>query len=115
MLKQDYTFEPRALYPELKGKCAIITGGASGIGKATAKRFVLEGAKVVVFDYNDKVFDALKGEIPGLAGCVKVDVSSQESVEAGFKQADEILGGLDILISNAGISIRRKFIVQYVP
>lgn len=110
MLKQDYTFEPRALYPELKGKCAIITGGASGIGEATAKRFVLEGAKVVVFDYNDKVFDALKGEIPGLAGCVKVDVSSQESVEAGFKQADEILGGLDILISNAGISIRRKFI-----
>ena len=110
MLKRDYTFEPRALYPELKGKCVVVTGGASGIGKATARRFVLEGARVVVFDYNDKAFDALRAEIPGLAGCVKVDVSSQESVEAGFRQADEILGGLDVLISNAGISIRKKFI-----
>lgn len=53
MLKQDYHFESRALYPELKGKRVVVTGGASGIGKATAKRFVLEGAKVVVFDYNE--------------------------------------------------------------
>ena len=74
LLKQDYHFESRALYPELKGKRVVVTGGASGIGKATAKRFVLEGAKVVVFDYNEKAFDALKQEIPGLAGAVKVDV-----------------------------------------
>lgn len=110
MLRQDYKFESRALYPELKGKRVVITGGASGIGKATAKRFVLEGAKVVVFDYNEKAFDALKEEIPGLAGAVKVDVSSEESVAAAFRQMDEILGGIDILISNAGISIRKKFI-----
>ena len=70
MLKQDYHFTPRALYPELKGKRVVVTGGASGIGKATAKRFVLEGARVVVFDYNEKAFDALKEEIPGLAGTV---------------------------------------------
>ena len=67
MLKQDYKFESRALYPELKGKRVVITGGASGIGKATAKRFAMEGAKVVVFDYNEKAFDALKQEIPELA------------------------------------------------
>ena len=110
MLKQDYKFDSRALYPELKGKRVIVTGGASGIGKATAKRFVLEGAKVGVFDYNDKAFDALKEEIPGLAGAVKVDVSSEESVKAAFTQMDQILGGIDVLISNAGISIRKKFI-----
>ena len=110
MLKQDYKFESRALYPELKGKRVVITGGASGIGKATAKRFAMEGAKVVVFDYNEKAFDALKQEIPELAGTVKVDVSNEESVAAAFKQRDEILGGIDILISNAGISIRKKFI-----
>ncbi|MBQ8151533.1 MAG: SDR family oxidoreductase [Firmicutes bacterium] len=109
-LKQDYKFEPRALYPELKGKRVVVTGGASGIGLATVKRFVLEGAKVVIFDYNDKVFEQLKAEIPQLAGTVKVDVSSEESVDAAFKEMDEILGGIDILISNAGISIRKKFI-----
>ena len=68
MLHQDYKFESRALYPELKGKRVVVTGGASGIGKATANRFVLEGSKVVVFDYNDKAFPALKEEIPGRAG-----------------------------------------------
>ena len=110
MLKQDYHFESRALYPELKGKRVVVTGGASGIGKATAKRFVLEGAKVVVFDYNEKAFNVLKQEIPSIAGAVKVDVSSEESVKAAFAEMDKILGGIDILISNAGISIRKKFI-----
>ena len=110
MLKQDYKFESRALYPELKGKRVVITGGASGTGKATAKRFAMEGAKVVAFDSNEKAFDALEQEIPELAGTVKVDVSNEESVAAAFKQMDEILGGIDILISNAGISIRKKFI-----
>lgn len=109
-LSQNYKFESRALYPELKGKRVVVTGGASGIGKATANRFVLEGAKVIVFDFNDKAFPALKEEIPGLVECVKVDVSSEESVKAAFLKVDEILGGIDILISNAGISIRKKFI-----
>lgn len=109
-LSQNYKFESRALYPELKGKRVVVTGGASGIGKATANRFVLEGARVIVFDFNDKAFPALKEEIPGLVECVKVDVSSEESVKAAFLKVDEILGGIDILISNAGISIRKKFI-----
>ena len=98
-LKQDYKFESRALYPELKGKRVVVTGGASGIGKATANRFVLEGSKVVVFDYNDKAFDALKAEIPGLVDCVKVDVSSEESVKAAFakvlEEAQEVQGALE--------------------
>lgn len=109
MLEQNYKFESRALYPELKNKRVVVTGGVSGIGKATVKRFVLEGAKVVVFDYNSKEFDALNQEIPGIVGCVLVDVSDEVSVKVAFEQVDKILGGIDILISNAGISIRKKF------
>lgn len=109
-LSQDYRFISRALYPELKGKRVVVTGGASGIGKATAERFALEGSKVVVFDYNEQAFDFLKKEIPALLSCLKVDVSSEESVKSAFEQTDELLGGIDILISNAGISIRKKFI-----
>ena len=108
-LVQEYKFESRALYPELAGKRVVITGGASGIGKATAKRFVMEGARVVVFDFNDKAFEGLMEEIPGLEGCVKVDVSSEESVKAAFEEMDRILGGIDVLISNAGISVRKNF------
>ena len=110
MLKQDYKFESRALYPELKGKRVVITGGASGIGKATAKRFAMEGAKVVVFDYNEKAFDALKQEIPELAGTVKVDGNNRARWAEAFTEMEEALGGTDSLISHACISIRKKFI-----
>jgi len=110
MLKQDYKFESRALYPELRGKRVVVTGGASGIGKATAARFALEGASVVVLDYNDWAFDALRQEIPALVGCVQTDVSREESVKAAFAQVDALMGGLDILISNAGISVRKRFL-----
>lgn len=97
-------------YEELKGKRVVVTGGASGIGKATVQRFVDEGAKVVAFDINAKALDTLKDEIPGLAGCAVVDVSSEESVVNGFKQVDELIGGIDVLISNAGISVRKRFV-----
>jgi len=97
-------------YPDLKSKRVIITGGASGIGMATAKRFIDEGARVVVFDINEAAFADAKQSMPGLAGIVAVDVSSEESVRNGFIESDRILGGIDILVSNAGISIRNKFI-----
>lgn len=97
-------------YPDLKNKRIVITGGASGIGMATAKRFIDEGAKVVVFDVNEAAFPAAKEALPGLAGIVAVDVSSEGSVRNGFLEVDRILGGIDVLISNAGISIRNKFV-----
>ena len=96
-------------YEELKGKRVVVTGGASGIGKATVQRFVDEGAKVVAFDINGKALEELKAEIPGLAGTAVVDVSSEESVANGFKQVDAIIGGIDVLVSNAGISVRKTF------
>lgn len=96
-------------YEELNGKRVIVTGGGSGIGYATAMRFAEEGAKVVIFDINRDALEEAEKTIPGLTGTALVDVSSEESVKAGFAEADKKMGGLDILISNAGISIRKLF------
>lgn len=96
-------------YEELQGKCVIVTGGASGIGFATAKRFVEEGAKVAIFDINREALQQAEEALPGLAGTFMVDVSSEESVKAGFAEVDKKIGEVDILVSNAGISIRKLF------
>ena len=98
------------MYPELNGKVVIVTGGASGIGFATAKRFASEGSKVVIFDYNKEALDKTLAENPDIAGGVKVDVSSSEEVGKAFSQVDEDHGIVDVLISNAGISVRKPFV-----
>lgn len=99
-----------AKYPELQGKRVIVTGGASGIGLATVKRFTAEGAKVFVFDINEQALSATKKEVPLLSGAICVDVSSEQSVKSGFAAVDAAVGGVDILISNAGISVRKPFV-----
>ncbi len=86
----------------LDTKVAIITGAASGIGRATAVRFAAEGAKVVVADLADEPGMALAEELGGLY--VHVDVADEESVKAMFAATVEAFGGLDILFNNAGIS-----------
>jgi NAD(P)-dependent dehydrogenase (short-subunit alcohol dehydrogenase family) len=98
------------MYDDLKDKRVVITGGASGIGLATANRFINEGCRVVILDWNQEALDKVQLEQPGLAGGVCTDVSSPDEVEAAFKEIDRIMGGIDILISNAGISIRKPFI-----
>lgn len=98
-----------AKYEELNNKRVIVTGGASGIGLATAKRFANEGSKVIIFDINEKAIKSALLEEPRLSGGKVVDVSNEENVEDGFKYADEVIGGIDILISNAGISVRKPF------
>jgi NAD(P)-dependent dehydrogenase (short-subunit alcohol dehydrogenase family) len=99
-----------ARYEELKGKRVIVTGGGSGIGQATVKRFVDEGSKVCIFDISESAMAETKKMIPKTAGTYVVDVSDEASVKQGFKAVDAEFGGVDILISNAGISIRNKFI-----
>ncbi len=95
-----------AHYEELKGKRVMITGAASGIGLATACRFAQEGARVFIVDYNKKALEATQKAHPEFAGFSPADVSSEEDVMAAFAAMDELLGGIDVLISNAGISIR---------
>jgi meso-butanediol dehydrogenase / (S,S)-butanediol dehydrogenase / diacetyl reductase len=94
----------------LKGKRVLITGGASGIGAATAARFLEEGSRVVVLDRDAKGRKQIAAQLPKLAGTVDADVSNLKQVEAAFAEAVRLMGGVDVLINNAGISIRHKFL-----
>ncbi len=98
-----------AKYDELKDKRVVVTGGASGIGLATAKRFAKEGAKVVIFDWNEESIKEVLENNPELIDGVRADVSNPLDVENGFLKVDDIIGGIDVLISNAGISVRNLF------
>jgi NAD(P)-dependent dehydrogenase (short-subunit alcohol dehydrogenase family) len=86
----------------LDDKVAVITGAASGIGRATARRFATEGASVVVADFDDVNGPEIAKEIDGLF--VKVNVADEASVVAMYDQTVEVYGGIDILFNNAGIS-----------
>jgi NAD(P)-dependent dehydrogenase (short-subunit alcohol dehydrogenase family) len=86
----------------LDNKVAVITGAASGIGRATAVRFAHEGAHVVVADFDDTAGPQVAKEIGGLF--VKVNVADEASVVAMYEKTAEIYGGIDILFNNAGIS-----------
>jgi meso-butanediol dehydrogenase / (S,S)-butanediol dehydrogenase / diacetyl reductase len=94
----------------LKGKRILITGGASGIGAATAARFLEEGGLVVVLDRDAKGRQQIETQLPRLAGTVDADVSNLKQVEAAFAEAVRMMGGIDVLINNAGISIRHNFL-----
>jgi meso-butanediol dehydrogenase / (S,S)-butanediol dehydrogenase / diacetyl reductase len=94
----------------LKGKRVLITGGASGIGAATAARFLEEGSAVVVLDRDGKARERIHQELPALAGTVDADVSNLKQVQAAFAEAVRLMGGVDVLINNAGISIRHNFL-----
>ncbi len=86
----------------LQGKVAVITGGCSGIGLATVKRFTDEGAKVVIGDVNATAGAAVAEEFGALF--VEVDVADPEQVEALFRTAFDTHGSVDIAFNNAGIS-----------
>ena len=86
----------------LDGKTAVITGGCSGIGLATARRFAAEGARVVVGDIDDERGPSLADELAG--AYLHTDVTDPEGVEALFALAHNSYGSVDIAFNNAGIS-----------
>ena len=90
----------------LEGRIALITGGASGIGKATAHRFIEEGAKVIISDIQDSLGEAVIKDLVakgGEATYLHHDVSSEESWKEAISKIDSKYGLLDILFNNAGI------------
>jgi len=84
----------------LEGRIALVTGGASGIGAATALRLAAEGARVAVADINVDGARDVAGEIDGAA--VAMDVADAASVRAGVAAAEEALGPIEVLVNNAG-------------
>lgn len=85
------------------GRCAIVTGGASGLGKATAARIVAEGGKVALWDLDAANLEAAALEV-GAAFTVALDVSDQAAVAAAAKASNDALGRIDILVASAGIT-----------
>jgi NAD(P)-dependent dehydrogenase (short-subunit alcohol dehydrogenase family) len=86
----------------LEGKATVITGGASGIGRETARRFAEEGARVCVADLADEPGKEVASEVDGLY--VRADVTDPDDVQEMYREASERFGGLDVLFNNAGIS-----------
>ncbi|OBH63508.1 short-chain dehydrogenase [Mycobacterium intracellulare] len=95
---------------ELAGKRILLTGASSGIGEAAAEQFAREGATVVVVARRQELLDAVAGRITAAGGdatAIACDVSDMDAVDALVADVEQRLGGVDILINNAGRSIRR--------
>jgi len=99
-----------ARFEELAGKRVMVTGAASGIGLATAQRFAAEGARVAILDVNRAALERVLSENPAFAGGLVADVSDPKSVSDAFAELDGLLGGIDVLVANAGISVRSDFV-----
>lgn len=87
----------------LRGKCALITGAARGIGKAFAEAYVREGATVAVADIDLAVATAAAADIGPQAFAVHINVTDQASIDAAVAAAVARMGGIDILVNNAGV------------
>jgi NAD(P)-dependent dehydrogenase (short-subunit alcohol dehydrogenase family) len=88
---------------KLNGKVAVVTGGNSGIGLATAKLFHAEGAKVAIAGRDQKTLDSAVKEIGGDTLAVRTDVSKLEDIDKLYKAVKEKFGKIDVLFANAGI------------
>jgi NAD(P)-dependent dehydrogenase (short-subunit alcohol dehydrogenase family) len=88
---------------KLKDKVAIVTGGARGIGEAIVRAYAAEGAHVAVADVEFELAQKLAGELGGKAMAVRIDVRDSRSIEAGVAEVVAKLGGIDILVNDAGI------------
>jgi 3-oxoacyl-[acyl-carrier protein] reductase len=95
----------------LEGKGVLVSGGTRGIGLAAARRFLEEGSRVFVGGHAHELEAALAGLAhPGLAGGVALDVRDETQVDAFVSAADEALGGVDVLVNNAGTGWEEPFL-----
>ena len=94
----------------LTGKNIVVTGGASGIGQATAARFLQEGCAVCVVDRSAEARSRVAAQLPDLTAVIDADVSDMDQVRVAFQEAIDCMGSVDVLINNAGISIRHDFL-----
>lgn len=93
------------------GKVAVVTGGASGIGKAIATRYIQDGGKVVIGDLQTDKFEAITAELGAEnVFCCKCNVSVREDVDALIQAAYDKFGGFDAIFNNAGVNIFKDFL-----
>lgn len=102
MVINDYDW--KGMSEQLLGKTAIITGGSTGMGAATARRFVSEGANVVIADINMKSADLLAADLGKHAHAEKLDVRNPEAWQMLVEQCEKRFGSVDVLVNNAGIA-----------
>ncbi len=98
---------------QLKDQAAIVTGGASGLGAATARRLAAQGAKVAVCDLNAKLAESVAAEIKGVA--VVCDVADAASAEAAVAAASKAHGPARVLVNCAGIGVAKRVIGRDGP
>src|SRR5215208_6430004 len=89
---------------DLNGRCAVVTGGAQGFGRAITERFVAAGAKVAIWDHDLPFAEKTAREIGADVSAFKVDVSDLAAVEKTRDETLKALGKIDILVNNAGIA-----------
>ena len=100
---------------QLSGKVAVVTGGASGLGKATAERYVDEGASVAIFDLNDDTGQAVAGKLGEQAAYYHVDVADTTSVQQALDTVMERSGAVHVLNNFAGIGSPGKTLSKRGP
>jgi NAD(P)-dependent dehydrogenase (short-subunit alcohol dehydrogenase family) len=93
---------------QLNNSTVLITGGASGLGEATARLFMHEGAKIIILDLNEAAGKKIESEFPGYIKFIKTDVSSEDEVQAAIELTLELFQKIDIAINCAGIAPARK-------
>ena len=98
---------------ELKGQAAIVTGGASGLGAATARALAAAGAKVAIFDVNEKAANEMAGELKGVAAAC--DVADAASGEAAVKRAAAAHGPARVLVNCAGVGPAKRIVGRDGP